>query len=120
MEGVDNTDPPTHYCPWASYLNFKMPINIQTTMASNTAPSRPKRNHPKMNATTDPSPRAPQFMVSAILIYLTAYSIVTPTLSNGRPYANQVNIDVFQLHQQNNGHPVVICKLLRWISGIGR
>ena len=48
------------------YLNVRIPISAQTTMANNIAPSRPNNSHPITNATTEPIPSAPQFMLIAI------------------------------------------------------
>lgn len=51
-----------------SYLNLRIPMSINTMIANITAPSRPKMIQPIMNATTEPSPSAPQFIDIAICV----------------------------------------------------
>ena len=60
-------------------------MRTKTTMASKTAPSRPKMIHPIMNATTDPSPSAPPVhlnchcsLLQTIRLFLLVYIVDVP------------------------------------------
>jgi hypothetical protein len=48
------------------YLNLNIPIKTRIMIANITAPKSPNRNQPMINAMTDPSPSAPQFIVIAV------------------------------------------------------